>query len=204
MAETAGSAQDLIDRATRGDATARQALLECYRGELREVVASRLDRRLAARVDPSDVVQDTLADASRRLDDYLRDRPIPFFGWLRQLAGERVIDAHRRHLFAGRRSVDREDRIAAPADGSGDLVPRGLLAADTSPSNRLARQERNEQVMAALACLSPRDREVLVLRYLEQRGTAEIAAALSITEGAVKARLLRALIHLRARLEAGS
>jgi RNA polymerase sigma-70 factor (ECF subfamily) len=55
--------------------------------------------------------------------------------------------------------------------------------------------------MAALDALSSRDREVLVMRYLEQLGAAEIAEALGITEGAVKARLLRALIHVRSRLE---
>lgn len=204
MTETTGSVSELIDGAVRGDVTARQALLERYRDDLRRVVASRLDRRLASRVDPSDIVQETLADASRRMDEYLRDRAIPFFGWLRQLAGERVIDTHRRHIVAQRRSIMREDRIPGlPDDSAGVLVQR-LVAADTSPSNRLSQKERHDQVMAALAALSPRDREVLVMRYLEQLGTAEIAEALGITEGAVKARLLRALIHMRGRLEADS
>ena len=66
------------------------------------MVAVRLDRRVAARVDASDVVQETLVEAARRLDDYLRERPIPFYGWLRQLAGERIVDAHRRHVTTQR------------------------------------------------------------------------------------------------------
>lgn len=204
MTETTGPVSELIDGAIRGDAAARQALLERYRDELRRVVASRLDRRLAARVDASDIVQETLADASRRMDEYLRDRAIPFFGWLRQLAGERVIDTHRRHIGAQRRSITREDPVPGLPDDSAGVFVRRLVAADTSPSNRLSQQERHDQIMAALAAISPRDREVLVMRYLEQLSTAEIAEAIGITEGAVKARLLRALIHMRGRLEAES
>ena len=67
----------MIDRAGRGDEDARHKLLERYRDYLRRMVAVRLDRRVAARVDASDVVQETLVEAARRLDDYLRDRPLP-------------------------------------------------------------------------------------------------------------------------------
>lgn len=203
MTETTRVVQSLIDQALRGDAAARQELLELYRENLRRMVASRLDRRLASRVDPSDVVQETLADASKRMDEYLRDQPLPFLGWLRQLASERVIDTHRRHIVSQRRSITREDRIGGRLDDSFRGLARRFLANDTSPSNRLSRKERRDQVMEALAALSPRDREVLVMRYLEQLSAAEIAETLGITEGAVKARLLRALIHMRSGLEAG-
>lgn len=202
MTETSGLVEELIDRALRGEVTARQELLELYREHLRRMVAARLDRRLTPRIDPSDVVQETLTDASKRLDDYLRDRPLPYLGWLRQLAGERVIDAHRRHIVSQRRSVTREDRADGPSDESSRSLARRFLASDTSPSNRLAREERRDQVMAALAALGPRDREVLVMRYLEQLDAAQIAEAIGISKGAVKARLLRALIHMRSRMEA--
>ena len=76
----------LLDRAASGDSAARQQLLERHRRRLQKMISLRLDRRLAARVDPSDVVQEALADAGRKLDDYLRDRPLPFYPWLRQLA----------------------------------------------------------------------------------------------------------------------
>jgi RNA polymerase sigma-70 factor, ECF subfamily len=204
MNATTRRTEALIDRAGQGDDTARRELLEHYRDYLRRMVATRLDRRLAPRVDPSDIVQETLADAAERLDDYLRDRPIPFFGWLRQIAGERVIDTHRRHVLAQRRSITRETRTPELSEESAGELGRRLMANDTSPSNRLIRKERHEQVMAALTALAPRDREVLVMRHLEQLGTVEIAEALGITEGAVESRLLRALIRLRSRLEADS
>src|SRR5262249_28657392 len=97
--------EQLLDAAARGDGLARGRLLERHRQRLKRRAAVRLDRRLAARVDASDVVQETLADAAARLDGYLRDRPLPFYPWLRRLAEERLADVHRGHLRAGRRSV---------------------------------------------------------------------------------------------------
>jgi RNA polymerase sigma-70 factor (ECF subfamily) len=192
----------LIDRASRDDGQeARRELLEGYRDYLRRMVAARLDRRLAPRVDPSDVVQEALADASRRLDDYFRDRPLPFLAWLRQITAERVIDAHRRHIQSQRRSVSREVPLPeAPPDESAVALARLLVASDTSPSNRLIRRERSEQLTAALDALAPRDREILVMRHLEQLSTAEIAEALGLSAGAVEGRLLRALLRLRSRM----
>jgi RNA polymerase sigma-70 factor (ECF subfamily) len=204
MTETTRVTQDLIDRVGQGDESARHDLLERYRDYLRRMVAARLDRRLAPRVDPSDVVQEALADASRRMDEYLRDRPIPFVAWLRQLAGDRVIDTHRRHVQSQRRSVTRESRPSEIPDESSISLAGMLLANDTSPSNRMMKEERREQMMAAMAALSPRDREVLVMRHLEQLSTNEIAEALGISVGAVESRLLRALFRLRSRLEVSS
>jgi RNA polymerase sigma-70 factor (ECF subfamily) len=200
MPDLLSTPYDLFDRAQRGDQAARQQLLEHYRDYLRRMVAVRLDRRLAARVDPSDVVQETLVEAAGRLDEYLRERPIPFYAWLRQLAAERVIDAHRRHVGAQRRSVTLEQHGTELPDASADRLVQRLFANDTSPSNQLMRAERHERLKAALATLPSRDREVLVMRHLEQLTIAEIAAMLEIGEPAVKSRLLRALIRMRERL----
>lgn len=197
MSDTPSGTHELIDRAGHGDEAARHQLLERYRGYLKRMVAVRLDRRLAARVDASDIVQETLVEAARRLDDYLRNRPLPFYGWLRGLAGERVIDTHRRHVTSKRRTVTLERRDLDLPDASADQLVRRLFAADTSPSNHLMRQERHERLKAALGSLSHRDREVLVMRHLEQLSTAEIAQVLEISEPAVKSRLLRALVRMR-------
>jgi RNA polymerase sigma-70 factor (ECF subfamily) len=188
----------LLQRVGQGDAAARQQLLMRHRPRLRQLVALRLDRRLAARLDPSDVVQEALAEADRRLADYLRDRPLPFYPWLRQLALERLIDLHRRHVRAGKRSVLRERRgpPGLPDESALQLADQ-LLARGSSPSARLCRQELREQVQAALARLGDADRELLVLRHLEQLPARDIAAVLGISEGAVYTRHLRALERLR-------
>ena len=144
MSDLAQDTELLLHRATKGDAMARRDLLEHYRDYLRRMVAARLDRRLAPRIDASDVVQETLADAAQRLDEYLSDPPLPFFGWLRVLAGEHVREAHRQHLVAKGRSVARESRIPELNDMSMLTLTQQLASNDTSPSNRLMRQEELE------------------------------------------------------------
>jgi RNA polymerase sigma-70 factor (ECF subfamily) len=190
--------EELVERARGGDREARQQLLVRHRKRLRQMVALRMDHRLRARVDPSDVVQEALADAAQELSDYLRKRPLPFYPWLRQLAWERLIELHRRHLHAQKRSVRREDPefLALPEESAVQLAQR-LLAPGSSPSERLLRDELRGRVQAALAQLPPRDREVLVLRHLEQLSTQETAAVLGISPGAVKTRHLRAVERLR-------
>ncbi len=81
--------EELLQKAS-GGGPALQLLLERHRKRLRRMVAVRLDSRLAPLVDPSDVVQEALGDASRKLDDFLRERPLPFYTWLRRLAWERT------------------------------------------------------------------------------------------------------------------
>jgi RNA polymerase sigma-70 factor (ECF subfamily) len=193
--------EQLLRRAGQGDPVARQQLLVRYQQRLRQMIAVRLDRRLAARIDPSDVVQETLAEAVQQLADYLRQPPLPFYPWLRQLAWKRLVALYRRHILAGKRSVCREEQAALPlpVESALDLAGR-LLARGSSPSARLRRAELRDRVQAALAQLPERDREVLLLRHLEQLSTEEIAAVLGITEGAVYTRHLRALEHLRSLL----
>jgi RNA polymerase sigma-70 factor (ECF subfamily) len=198
MTQAPPDTEELLRRAGRGDRPARGALLQRHRGRLRRMVALRLDPRLAARVDPSDVVQETLAEADRRLDAYLHERPLPFYPWLRQLAWDRLIEQHRRHVRAGRRSVQREEAEAPGLSAASvlELAERLLDAAD-SPSAALQRQELAEQVRSALDRLAEADREVLVLRYLEQLPAREVAGVLGVSEAAAKKRALRALQRLR-------
>src|SRR5580658_8789376 len=79
--------QGLIDRAIRGDQEAWGELLARHRDRLRRMVALRLDRRLQGRVDASDVIQDAMLEASRRLAEYRQDPKMPFFLWLRYITG---------------------------------------------------------------------------------------------------------------------
>jgi RNA polymerase sigma-70 factor (ECF subfamily) len=189
----------LVERAAAGDGTARQQLLTRHRKQLKRMVAVRLSRRLAARVDPSDVVQEALAEAARKLDAYLRNRPVPFYPWLRRLAWERLVKLHRRHIEAGRRSVTREEPPALPDESALELADR-LLAAEPGPAEAALREELRQRVRTALSRLAPGDREVLVLRFLERLSTADVASVLGITPGAVKLRQMRALERLRSRL----
>jgi len=194
--------EDLLRQTGRGDRDARDRLLARHRDRLRKMVAWRLDRRLAPRVDPSDVVQDVLVEADRKLDDFLKRRPLPFYPWLRTLAWDHLAQAYRRHLRARGRSVLREEPgvLDLPDESAAELAAR-LVTSATSPSQQAIRREVRERVRRALAAMAERDREVLVLRHLEQLSVADTAAILDIKPGAVKVRHLRALERIRKLLE---
>jgi RNA polymerase sigma-70 factor (ECF subfamily) len=187
----------LIERAARHDRVARDELFRRYRVRLKQMIVVRMDRRLTVRLDPSDVLQDVLAEATRHLSEYLRDRPLPFYPWLRRLAWARLVDLHRRHLQARRRSLGREEVRIGISDESLQLLANRLAAAGTSPSNRAVREEMRQRVQDAMARMDDPDREVLLLRYFEQLSTQETAAVLGLSDSGVKSRLMRALVRLR-------
>lgn len=192
---------DLIRRAASGERGAISPLLDRHRSRLRRVVALRMNRRLAQRLDPSDIVQETMLEATRRLPEYLKKPAVPFFVWLRQMGLERVIDQERRHLHARKRGAGRE---VGPGDLPGSSVhvlARKLIGHEPGPDTAALRDERRRQVRAALERLAEADRVVLVLRYVEQLSLKEIAGVVQSSEAAVKVRHFRALKRLRALLE---
>jgi RNA polymerase sigma-70 factor (ECF subfamily) len=188
----------LIRNAARGDELATRELLTRHRQRLRRMVALRLDRRVARRVDPSDVVQEALADAAWKLQDYLRDRPLPFYPWLRRLAEERLAQTHRRHLKAQGRAVGREQAVACRLpDGSVVRLLNRLATSGTSPSAHLMREELRQRLRDGLTRLASVYREILVMYYLEGLAFREIATVLGITENNAKVRHFRALDKVR-------
>ena len=196
MAQTPSDTEELLRRVAQGDVSAQGALLQRHRDRLRHLIVLRLDRRLRARIDPSDVIQETLAEAAQKLADYIRNRPLPFYPWLRRLAWERLVRLHRCHVRTRKRNIEREQvGLPLPDESAVQLADR-LAWRGSSPSARLLRDERRDRVQAALASLREGDREVLVLRYLEHLSTREIAAILGLAESGVKTRQLRALRRL--------
>src|ERR1043165_9529997 len=89
--------QELLENARRGDREAVEALLARHREAVRRMIELRLDHAIVQRVDASDVVQEVLVEVSRRLDEYLQKPPMPFHLWLRHIAKDHLIDAHRKH-----------------------------------------------------------------------------------------------------------
>ncbi len=155
----------------------------------------RLDRRLVARADPSDIVQETMKAALVRLPEYFADPQISFYPWLRRIAADRLADAYRMHVAAERRSVLKEHPwMPNLNDESVAELAQSIVTSSVSPGERVLQAETQQQrAVAALGQLQPEDREVLVLRYLEQLGVREIADVLEISETAVTSRHLRAL-----------
>jgi RNA polymerase sigma-70 factor (ECF subfamily) len=195
--------EPLLEQARQGDGAARERLLAEHREAVRRMIALRLDPAIAARVDASDVVQEVLLEASRRLDDYLRNPAMPFSLWLRHIARDHIIDAHRRHRQAQRRGVDRERPIvpAAFADRSSLELAAQFLDPERTPASAAIEQEMQRRLHAAITALEEGDREVILMRHFEQLSNQEVAAVLGLTEAAASMRHLRALRRLRALLQ---
>jgi RNA polymerase sigma-70 factor, ECF subfamily len=186
----------LLRDAARGDQAALRSLLERHRERLRRMVALRLDCKLSARVDASDVVQEALLDAARKLAEYERERPLPFYPWLHRLTAQRLAVFHREH-HRRTRSIRREEHAFARVDDSAHSLLDHLVASDTTPGRDLLREELRQRVHGALMRLTSPDREILVMRYLEDLSFSEIAAILEIGESAAKMRHLRAIERIR-------
>lgn len=190
----------LLDRVRDGDADAINRLLERHRQAIRQMIDRRMDRVITRRVDASDIVQEVMIEANRRLGDYLVNPTMPFRLWLRHMARDRLIDAHRRHRVAATRSLDREVPLVS-GDGSsaGEIV--GVADRELTPAAAATWHELERRFAAAVERLDEGDRQIVLLRHFEHLSTAEAAAALGLAKPAAGMRYLRAMRRLRSLLD---
>jgi RNA polymerase sigma-70 factor, ECF subfamily len=192
--------QSLLERVAGGDRQAFDELFARHRPDLRQLVELRLDPRLRARVDPSDVVQEAHLEAFRRLNTYLQERPMPFRLWLRQIAHDRILKAWRHHLGTARRAAGRE--VPLP-ERSSLVLARQLLAGGSTPGQALDRRDLARRLRQALAQLPEADREVILMRHFEGLSNQEAGCVLGLDPGAVSKRHGRAMLRLHRILFAG-
>lgn len=190
---SAGTDQ-LLRRIAEGDERALDRLLGEQRDYLRRLLEARMEPGLRQRVDPSDVIQEAMLVASRRIDDYLDRRPTTFRLWLRRKTLERLIEARRKH-FAQKRTIDRESPLT---DASSLAIARHLLS--ERPSAVVMRQELGGQVREAMLTLSESDREILILRNAEHLTNFEVAQLLEIDPKTASKRYGRAVLRLSEQL----
>ena len=172
-----GDPTDTSARLRGGDRRALAALFDGYRDRLRRMVELRLDRRLRARLDASDVVQEVFLDVARDLDAYLADPKLSPLLRLRLHVGRRLTTLHRQHLGTRMRDAGLEISLyqGALPEASSAALASILLGRHTSPTQAPERAERLLRVEDALNSLGSIDREVLALIHLEQVGRAEAA-----------------------------
>ena len=183
-----------LNQAAHGDREALTRLFDRHRPYLRRVAAGRLNPRMRPRVDPSDVVQETQAEAAIQIEDYFSRRPMPFRLWLLRTLSERLRKLHRLHMATAKRSVERE----VPLPGRSSLQFARFFASNSNPSTQLSRKDLAQHVRRLLARLSDEDREVLLLRNFDGISNEEIASLLEITPESAKKRHARALLRLKA------
>jgi RNA polymerase sigma-70 factor (ECF subfamily) len=206
MIPTSAETQQLLDRVRQGDQAAVEKLLDQHREPVRRMIDLRLDPAIGQRVDASDVVQEVLLEASRRLQKFLEKPDMPFHLWLRHIAKDHIIDAHRRHHQAQKRGVDRERPLvpAGLADKSSIELAGQFIDQELTPASAAIRHEMERRLHQAIADLDEDDRDIILMRHFEQMGNQEVAADLGLTEAAASMRYLRAVRRLRDLLGAGS
>src|SRR6516164_10313597 len=161
-----GDLDDPVEKLRGGDRQALAALFDKYRDRLRRMVELRLDPRLRARLDASDVVQEAFLDVARNLDTYLANPKLPPLIWLRLHVGRRLTTLHRRHLGTRMRDAGLEISLyqGALPEASSAAPASMLVGRYTTPTQAAQRAERLLWVQEALNSLDPIDREVLALR----------------------------------------
>jgi RNA polymerase sigma-70 factor, ECF subfamily len=189
----------LVAQAAAGDEIAWAELIARHRDRLKRMLALRMDRRLQGRIDPSDVVQESCLVAAKLIASYAANPTMPFYLWLRWIAGQKLIDQHRRHLGAEVRRAGREVSLyhgAFPETTSENLAAH-LMGRSSTPSHEAIRLEQTSRLQEALESLEPIDREILSLRHFEQLSNGEAAAVLGLDKSAASKRYARALMRLK-------
>ena len=195
--------EELLAQAKKGDDGAVNQLMDRHRNSLRQLVRMRLDQKIQRRIDVSDVVQDILVEANRRMQRYLNDPVMPFHLWLRQIARDRIIDAHRRHRVSSRRSVDREQPLSAPKGYDESSIQLAAMIGDErlTPAAMALQKEIAGRIELAITKLDEKDSEIIIMRHYEMLTNQEIATALELTEPAASMRYLRAVRRLKSVLQ---
>lgn len=194
--------EQLLLGAKEGNDDAINRLIERHRDAVLRMVQMRLDQKIRRRVAVSDVVQDVMIDASRRLQEYIANPVMPFHLWLRHIAKDRIIDAHRRHRGSQKRSVDREQGLAVPRaeDHSTMDLAAHLCDGELTPAAAATQREMAQRVEAAIAELGEQDGEIIIMRHYEQLSNQEVSQVLGLSEPAASMRYLRAVRRLRSML----
>jgi RNA polymerase sigma-70 factor, ECF subfamily len=184
----------LFQQVRAGDRRALDQLLAHHRGYLLSVIELRMDRKMRARVDPSDVVQEAQLEAACRIQKYLDREPMPFHLWLRKTAYERLLRLRRQHVEADCRSVDNE--VPLP-DGSSAMLARQIISHEPEPGQQAIDQELAQRLRQAMASLPETDREILLMRNFEGLTNEESAQVLDLAPAATSKRYGRAILKLR-------
>lgn len=199
MPEESSETEQLLVRAAAGDRESLGRLLTRHHDRLRRMIAFRLDQRLQGRIDPSDVIQEVHLEVAQHLGEYQKQESLPFFLWLRGVAGNKLRELHRHHLGTQMRDAGREVSLyhgTMPETTSAALAAQ-LLGHVTRPSEAAIRAEVKIRLQESLNRMEALDREVLALRHFEQLTPAETAQVLGIKEKAAAMRYIRALRRLK-------
>lgn len=199
-AETNRGLDRLIRQARSGDQAALEQLLDHYRPYLSLLARLKMQRQIQAKVDDSDVVQETVAAALRDFAQFRGETEPQLAAWLRRILAHTGLNL-RQHYLRKRRDVRLEKRLVDDLEQSSCTIGGALIANDSSPSEKEMRRERAVQLAQMLSQLPGDYREVLILRDLEGRKLSEVAEAMGRSVDSVQKLWTRAIVHLRQMIE---
>jgi len=188
---------ELLTEARAGSDAHLGRLLEGYRGYLTVLARIEIGRRLQAKLDPADLVQDTLLEAHRHFAQFRGSGEAQFVAWLRQIMAASLANLLRHYYGTQGRDIRLERRLAATLDQSSAMLDRGLLDPRSSPSGQAVRRERAVLVAEALEKLPADYREVIVLRHFEGLTFPEIGRRMGRSLDSVEKLWVRGLARVR-------
>jgi RNA polymerase sigma-70 factor (ECF subfamily) len=174
--------------------------LESYCRYLRLLARLNLDPRLRGKIDPSDIVQQTLLKAHEKQDQFRGTTDAERAAWLRTILAHQIADALRR---LGRQGRDRERSLDEALERSSTRLDVWLAAEQSSPSQNQERQERLLLMVAMLAQLPEEQRTALELRHLQGLSVPAAAEQMGKSPAAVASLLYRGMKTLRAMMDEG-
>jgi RNA polymerase sigma-70 factor (ECF subfamily) len=190
----------LLHAARAGDGDALGRLLDAYRNYLRLLARLEIGRRLRAKIDPSDVVQEAFLLAHRGFQSFRGTTEAEVMQWLRKILASQLSNTIRRYAGTRRRDVRLERELDAALDRSSRVMHRVLELSQTSPSERAVRREEAVVLADAVARLPEDYREVIVLHHIQGLTFAQVASAMERSAGAAEKLWARALARLRREL----
>lgn len=187
----------LLEQARRGNADGLGQLLELYRRYLSLLARIEIGRNLQAKLDASDLVQDTLLEAHRNFEKFQGSSETQFVCWLRQIMAANLANLLRRYLGTKGRDVRLERELAVRLDQSSRMLDCGLIDRGGSPSQLASRREQAVLLADALEKLPKDYRDAIVLRHLEGLTFPEVAQRMGRTLDSVEKLWVRGLVQLR-------
>jgi RNA polymerase sigma-70 factor (ECF subfamily) len=187
----------LIQKARQGDASCRDQLFALCRGYLQIVARAQVESSLRAKVDASDLVQETLLEAFRDFQRFGGNSEQEWLAWLKRILAHNAADFIRRYRGTAKRQARREVPIRRPQDST--LAPGAAepAAPCATPSQEFLRIDDGLRVTAALAELPPDYQEVIVLRNLQRLPFNEVAERMERSRPAVQMLWMRAIKKLQ-------
>lgn len=196
--------KNLLERAQQGEEGVRGALLETYRNYLELLARIEIGRRLQTKVDAGDLVQETFLEAHRNFGLFRGKSEGEFINWLRGIMAARIATMVRHYVGTQGRNVRRERDLQIDLDQSSRALDRGLVALQSTPSQKMERNELRVMFADTLAKLPADYREVIVLRHFEELPVGEVAARMNRSVDSIQKLWVRGLAKLRQLVEEAS